>query len=253
MDIRRFGAHYRSPRLHAHAHARGLRDLLRHRVPEPRAPGGAAAARLAGLRLAPRARRRVRREVGLGAGQLVRAQRGARATRRCARAAGPGSTGRPRSAPSTAPAARRPRCSTRPRSPRSRSAGPGAAELLERLCDNRVAREVGQDHLHADAQPPRRDRVRLHGHAARRGPLLDRHRHRVRPPRPRLDRARTCPADGDVRVEDVTSRWACFGLWGPRARDVLAAAAPRTTSPSFPLHDAARARRSATCRCARCG
>jgi 4-methylaminobutanoate oxidase (formaldehyde-forming) len=25
-----------------------------------------------------------------------------------------------------------------------------------------------------------------------------------------------------VRVENVTSRWACFALWGPRARDVLA-------------------------------
>jgi glycine cleavage system aminomethyltransferase T len=31
-------------------------------------------------------------------------------------------------------------------------------------------------------------------------------------------------ASPDVRVEDVTSRWACAGLWGPRARDVLAAA-----------------------------
>ena len=41
-------------------------------------------------------------------------------------------------------------------------AGPGAAQLLERLCDNRVARRGRADHLHADAQPPRRDRVRLH-------------------------------------------------------------------------------------------
>ena len=37
-------------------------------------------------------------------------------------------------------------------------------------------------HLHADAQLARRDRVRLHGLAARRGPLRHRHRHRVRPP-----------------------------------------------------------------------
>ena len=31
------------------------------------------------------------------------------------------------------------------------------------------------------------------------------------------------PAAGsaDVRVADVTSQWACFALWGPRARDVL--------------------------------
>jgi 4-methylaminobutanoate oxidase (formaldehyde-forming) len=29
------------------------------------------------------------------------------------------------------------------------------------------------------------------------------------------------PGDGSVLVEDVTSRLACFGLWGPRARDIL--------------------------------
>jgi len=29
------------------------------------------------------------------------------------------------------------------------------------------------------------------------------------------------PADGSVQVEDVTSRLACLGLWGPFARDVL--------------------------------
>ena len=66
-------------------------------------------------------------------------------------------------------------------------AGPGAAELLERLCDNRVARERRPDHLHADAQPARRDRVRLHRRPARRGAVLDRHRDRVRQPRPRVD------------------------------------------------------------------
>jgi glycine cleavage system aminomethyltransferase T len=29
------------------------------------------------------------------------------------------------------------------------------------------------------------------------------------------------PEDGSVLVEDVTSRFACLGLWGPRARDIL--------------------------------
>ena len=45
MDVRRFGAHYRSPALHGQARARGLRDLLRHQVPQPRArrPGGRCA------------------------------------------------------------------------------------------------------------------------------------------------------------------------------------------------------------------
>ena len=50
------------------------------------------------------------------------------------------------------------------------------------------------------------------------------------------------PADGsgDVRVEDVTSRWACMGLWGPKAREVLGG---RTSATST----------SRTCRCASCG
>ena len=43
------------------------------------------------------------------------------------------------------------------------------------------------DHLHLDAQRAGRDRVRLHGHPPRRGSLPDRHRHGLRPPRPRLD------------------------------------------------------------------
>ena len=57
--------------------------------------------------VARRARRGVRREVRLGARQLVRVQRARPATRRCARAAGRACTGRRRSAPSTAPRARR--------------------------------------------------------------------------------------------------------------------------------------------------
>ena len=30
------------------------------------------------------------------------------------------------------------------------------------------------------------------------------------------------PADGETRIEDLTSTWTTVGLWGPRARDVLA-------------------------------
>ena len=62
--------------LHAQAHARGLRDLLRHQVPRPRARGRPPAAGVERLRLAPRPRRGLRREVGLGARELVRVQRG---------------------------------------------------------------------------------------------------------------------------------------------------------------------------------
>ena len=212
------------------ARARGLRDLLRHQVPAPRAPGGAAAAR---------ARRPT-------TGTASTAPRSARSP------AGSASTG---TTPTRPPGDE----SLRPRgwagmhwSPaigaehaacreaaalfdetsfaKLEVSGPGAAELLERLCDNRRRARRRPDHLHADAQLARRDRVRLHGRAAGRGPLRHRHRHRVRPPRPRLDPPLT-PGDG-VRVEDVTSRWACAGLWGPRARDVLAAAC--TDDLSFP-------------------
>ena len=40
------------------------------------------------------------------------------------------------------------------------------------------------------------------------------------------DRARA--AGSAVRIADVSGAWACFGLWGPRARDVLAPLTPRT-------------------------
>ena len=75
MDIRRFGAQYRSP---SYTHARiretyeTYYDIL---YPEPRAQRRPAAAAVARHALAPRARRRVRREVRLGAGQLVRVER----------------------------------------------------------------------------------------------------------------------------------------------------------------------------------
>ena len=112
------------PRLHARAHVRDLFDLLRHQVPGPGAARRPAAQALADLRAAPGARRVVRGEVGLGARELVRAQRGERGRRASGRAAGPGRSGLPRSEPSTGPAARPPRSSTRPPSRRSTSSGP---------------------------------------------------------------------------------------------------------------------------------
>jgi glycine cleavage system aminomethyltransferase T/glycine/D-amino acid oxidase-like deaminating enzyme len=42
------------------------------------------------------------------------------------------------------------------------------------------------------------------------------------------DRARW--AGSAVRIADVTGAWACFGLWGPRARDALAALTPSDVS-----------------------
>ena len=39
---------------------------------------------------------------------------------------------------------------------------------------------------------------------------------------------RRLPDDGSVQVHDVTSQWACFGIWGPRARDVLQPLTPQS-------------------------
>ena len=76
MDIRRFGAQYRAPRLHLRPRVRELRHLLRHPLPERGAASRPAAAPLPHLPAAGRAGLRVRREVRLGAPELVRVERG---------------------------------------------------------------------------------------------------------------------------------------------------------------------------------
>jgi len=99
--------------------------------------------------------------------------------------------------------------------------GPGAADLLERLCDNRVAREVGRitytqmlnsrGGVECDFTVSRLAEDRF---GIVTGTAFGRHD---------LGWIRS-HAGADVLVEDVTSRWACAGLWGPRAVDVLSAA-----------------------------
>ncbi|HWF52992.1 MAG TPA: FAD-dependent oxidoreductase [Solirubrobacteraceae bacterium] len=98
--------------------------------------------------------------------------------------------------------------------------GPGAAELLERLCDNRVAREVGaiaytqmlnrRGGIECDFTVTRLAEQRF---AIVTGTAFGNH-----------DASwirRHLPGDGSVVLQDVTSRWACFALWGPRARAIL--------------------------------
>jgi 4-methylaminobutanoate oxidase (formaldehyde-forming) len=100
-------------------------------------------------------------------------------------------------------------------------AGAGAADLLERLCDNRVARDVGQvtytqmlnsrGGIECDFTVTRleADRFRIvTGTAFGRHDLAWIRDH----------------AGEDVVVEDVTQRYACLGLWGPAAREILAGA-----------------------------
>jgi 4-methylaminobutanoate oxidase (formaldehyde-forming) len=103
--------------------------------------------------------------------------------------------------------------------------GPGAAELMEWLCDNAVAREVGavtytqclnaRGGIECDFTVTRtapdafliitgtafgtRDLAWIRSHA---------------------------PHDGSVRVADVTGQYACFALWGPRSRELLGGLTP---------------------------
>src|SRR6202007_3364881 len=98
--------------------------------------------------------------------------------------------------------------------------GPGAAALLERLCDNRVAREIGaitytqmlnnRGGIECDFTVTR---VEEELFQIVTGTAFGNH-----------DASwirRHLPRDGSVRLGDVTSRWACFALWGPRALRIL--------------------------------
>jgi glycine cleavage system aminomethyltransferase T/glycine/D-amino acid oxidase-like deaminating enzyme len=103
--------------------------------------------------------------------------------------------------------------------------GPGAAQLLQKLCDNDVAREVGaitytqmlnrRGGIECDFTVTRVDEqlfqivtgTAFGNHDAS---WIRRH----------------LPPDGSVRLTDVTSQWACFALWGPKAGEILAPLTP---------------------------
>jgi glycine cleavage system aminomethyltransferase T/glycine/D-amino acid oxidase-like deaminating enzyme len=110
-------------------------------------------------------------------------------------------------------------------------AGPGAAAFLEDVCDNRVARDVGAitytqmlNHRGGIECDFTVTRVEQDLFSIVTGTAFGNH-----------DLSwirRQAPTDGTVRCSDVTARWACFALWGPRARDILA---PLTSDPlEFP-------------------
>jgi 4-methylaminobutanoate oxidase (formaldehyde-forming) len=113
-------------------------------------------------------------------------------------------------------------------------AGPGAAALLERLCDNQVARDVGRitytqmlntrGGIECDFTVARLGEERF---SIVTGTAFGNHdREWIR---------RHLPGDGSVHVQDVTSAWACLGIWGPRSRDVLAPLTPQSlASEDFP-------------------
>jgi glycine cleavage system aminomethyltransferase T/glycine/D-amino acid oxidase-like deaminating enzyme len=106
-------------------------------------------------------------------------------------------------------------------------AGPGAAALLERLCDNEVSREVGRvtytqmlnsrGGIECDFTVARLGEERF---SIVTGTAFGNHdREWIR---------RHLPEDGSVQVHDVTSSSACFGIWGPRARETLAPLTPQS-------------------------
>jgi glycine cleavage system T protein len=98
--------------------------------------------------------------------------------------------------------------------------GQGAADFLESLCDNRVARDVGaitytsmlnrRGGIECDFTVTRvaEERFRIvTGTAFGRHDLAWIRSH--------------APEDGSVGVEDLTSSLACLGIWGPKAREIL--------------------------------
>ena len=98
--------------------------------------------------------------------------------------------------------------------------GEGAAAFLERLCANHVARDIGQitytsmlnahGGIECDFTVTRLadDRFRIvTGTAFGQHDLAWIRQH--------------APENGSVTVEDVTERYACLGLWGPKARMIL--------------------------------
>jgi glycine cleavage system aminomethyltransferase T/glycine/D-amino acid oxidase-like deaminating enzyme len=113
--------------------------------------------------------------------------------------------------------------------------GRGAAEFLERLCDNRVARSIGAltytqmlnegGGIECDFTV-----TRLGEHRFRiiTGTAFGMHD---------LSWIRShAPFDGSVEVEDVTSAYACVGLWGPHAREIVQPLTPTDISnEAFPF------------------
>ena len=98
--------------------------------------------------------------------------------------------------------------------------GEGAAELLERLCGNRVARGIGQV-TYTQMLNPRggiecdftvthlaEDRFRIVT-----GTAFGRH--------DLAWIAQHAPDDGSVQLADLTSQLACYGIWGPKVGEIL--------------------------------
>ncbi len=123
--------------------------------------------------------------------------------------------------------------------------GPDAAALLERVCDNHVAREVEavtytqllnhRGGIEADVTVTR---LAQHQFLVVTGTAFG--SHDLGWLRTQARHAEADPAvsvrPGGVSVDDVTGQYVTFGLWGPRARDILARVTPADLSDlAFPF------------------
>ena len=247
MDSRRFGRAYRSRGLHARPHARGLRDLLRREVPRPRAQAGRP------LRLSPAYPRLA--ELGAAFGEKSGWERANWFEPNAARG---DESLRPRGWAGRlwSPAIGAEHLACRETAAlfdetsfaKIEVSGEGAADFLERLCANRVARDVGA--ITYTSMLNARGGIECDFTVTRlgRGPLPDRHRHRVRPARPRLDpRAR-------ARRRDRRGRHLRLRLLRPLgpegARDPAAA---HDDAARLPATCGRASSRSAPCRASRSG
>ena len=238
------------PRLHARPHPRGLRDVLRRQVPGPRADGRQAA------RLSPaypRLRRSGPRSARSPAGSGPTGSTQRRSRRRVAAAARLGRTAvvarDRRRAPAPAGSAA---AFDETSFAKLDVTGDGAADFLERLCDNRVARDVGRI-TYTQMLNPRGgvecdftvsrladDRFRIvTGTAFGQHDLAWLLQH--------APGRRLVPSRG----RDVGH--ACYGLGGRGARAPAAAREQRPRQRGVPVHDRTGARRSAACRASRYG
>ena len=214
MDVRRFGAHYRSPAYTVKRVREVYETYYDIKYPNHERQAGRP------LRVSPAYDWHREHGAAFGeksgwervnwyaaneaAGDAVAAP--ARLGRAC--------TGRRRSAPSTRPAARPPRCSTRRRSRRSRSAA-----RAPRSCSSGCATTTSR--ARSAGSRTRRCSTRAAGSSATSRSRGWPRTGSASSPAPR-SAATTSPGSprtrGDgVRVEDVTSRWACPGCGG-RAR-----------------------------------
>ena len=252
MDIRRFGAQYRSPSYSLKRIRETYETYYDIKYPGHEREAGRP------LRMSPV--NAWHREHGAAFGEKSGWERvnwyrsnEAPATRGCGRAAGPGRTGRPRSGPSTPPAGRRPRSSTRARSPSSRSQA-----RARRSCSSGSATTAS--HARWGGSPTRRCSTRAAGSSA-----TSRSRDSARSRFSIVTGTAFGNHDREWIRRHAARRWLAarpgrdLGLGLLRALGAALARRARAADPAvagergLPVHERCASSRSATCRCARCG